>query len=280
MQIRRLLLAVIVGGTVVSVSIGAVHALDTKRTQKESWLMLKYGYNQFKAGQYQKAFQNFQKGAQSNYLPAEWKLAKMLQTGKGTPKDEQAAKKLFEKIVRRFDKNDPNRKELPFFVSSLVELGHYAKNGINKKGVDPDLAERLFEEAAAVYGDAEAQYQLGTLYASDKFGKMNLKNATRWFHLAHQKGHPFAIAELGHMFFYGQGVPENCAKGLALLEYAKNIKQFGGEKKNSSRILILYQDALNKANETQKQDAKKILATMKPNTNKTTDPITAARYDK
>ena len=269
-----------VGSLTAGVIAGSVYALDPQRDpNKESRLMLKYGNNAFKAGQYQDAFSAFKKSAQNNYLPAEWKLATMLKNGEGTPKDEQASKKLFEKIARRFEQNPPNRRELPYYVNSLVELGHYAKNGINGKDIDLDLAELFFREAAAVYGNAEAQYQLGKLYSSDRFGKPNLRNAVRWYNLAHQKGHHPAIAELGHMFFYGYGVPENCAKGLALLEYAKNMEQSKHKKETENRILVLYQDALNKANQKQKQDAKKILAAMEPNLNQNTNSLTPANFD-
>jgi TPR repeat protein len=59
--------------------------------------------------------------------------------------------------------------------------------------------------SAASQGDSEAQVKLGALYR----GMKNEFEATKWFSMAAEQGHPKAQLFLGYRYLYGVGAPKN-----------------------------------------------------------------------
>lgn len=106
------------------------------------------------------------------------------------------------KFIVQYDKHDDrcwNKIEVIKWMRSAAELGHAAiqiqlsscyENGW---GVTKDDAEagRWIRKAAET-GDAEAQYELGRRYKSQ-----NTAEAIKWFCMAADQGHQYAIEELG-----------------------------------------------------------------------------------
>jgi uncharacterized protein len=104
-------------------------------------------------------------------------------------------------------------------------VGVYCLNGIPNSNVQPDpqRAHELFQYAATIFGDPNAQYNLAHMYMVGAGGvaKDNVA-AVRWLAVAAQKGHGPSEALLGHMLFTGDGAPRQRARGLMWLEFAKD----------------------------------------------------------
>ncbi|MCP4380643.1 MAG: hypothetical protein GY798_04355 [Hyphomicrobiales bacterium] len=63
----------------------------------------------------------------------------------------------------------------------------------------------------AEQGDADAQNDLGTIYAQGWGVPPDLAEAAKWYGLAAEQGQAQAQGHLGHMYFFGRGVPRDSA---------------------------------------------------------------------
>ena len=73
-----------------------------------------------------------------------------------------------------------------------------------------DYATALREfKPLAEQGDAEAQYNLGFMYANGEGVPKNDKMAVKWWKLAAEQGHASAQYNLGFMYGEGKAVPQN-----------------------------------------------------------------------
>jgi len=107
---------------------------------------------------------------------------------------------------------------------------------------DPAMAREMFQIAASVYGDPEAQFQLANLYLNGTGTAKDGKQAARWFKNAADKGLRRAQAMLGNMLFKGQGVPRQAPLGLAWLTVAKE-----GARADEAWISDSYKNAMSQA---------------------------------
>ena len=69
-------------------------------------------------------------------------------------------------------------------------------------------------------GDAEAQFQLGQMYALGHGFKQNFNSAIEWYEKAAAQGNAKARTALGMLYFYGAGVEENTEKAGEWFEKA------------------------------------------------------------
>ena len=70
----------------------------------------------------------------------------------------------------------------------------------------PDFKETL---QAAEQGDAEAQYNLGVMYAQGQGVRQDDAQAVQWYRQAAEQGYAQAQSNLGVMYYNGQGVRQN-----------------------------------------------------------------------
>ncbi|RCK78856.1 MAG: hypothetical protein OZSIB_1006 [Candidatus Ozemobacter sibiricus] len=89
--------------------------------------------------------------------------------------------------------------------------------------------------AAAANGNAEAQYQLGTLYHFGRQATRDFTEAARWYRLAAQQGHSMAQYQLGALAFAQNRFPEavdwlqkSAAQGNPLAQYNLGILYMTG----------------------------------------------------
>ncbi len=232
--------------------------------------ILSYGFEALKSGRNADALGAFKYGAEKNHVPAEWKLARMFQTGEGVKRDHLAAFKLFSKIADRFYEHMPNRYDLPYVSHAVVSLGHYSQYGIKGTPVvaNPRRAENYYMRAAAAYHDAEAQYRLGKLYLDGLLGANRQRNAARWFSAATKKGHALAQAELGRMLFYGEGVKRNRVRGLVHLTRAKAR----AARKGLNSVIEMEAAAYAEADNEQRSAAARIVARLNAQARRTLGP--------
>ena len=100
-----------------------------------------------------------------------------------------------------------------------------------------ETAEEL--QAKAAQGDADAQYNLGILYANGTGVPQNDAEAARWYRLAAEQGEVVAQFDLGVLYANGFGVPQDDAEaarwyrlasdqGYALAQWSLGASYGGG----------------------------------------------------
>jgi TPR repeat protein len=174
------------------------------------------------AGTKPSALTALQYAAEQGEPVAQWKLGRMYANGDGVPRDELRAFNYFSQIANAHPDEVPGTPQASFVANAFVALGHYYLTGIPNSRIEanPDRAREMFDYAATYFGDADAQYELGRLYLTEK--PSDPHQAARWFLLAATKGHCRAEIALGDMLFRGQAVPRQAARGLMWLTLGKD----------------------------------------------------------
>ena len=163
--------------------------------------------------------------AESGQAIARWKLGEMYADGDGVPRDDVKAYHYFNQMVEDYDEDQPDRRNLSAISNAFVAVGVYCLTGIPNSDVraDPRRAHELFQYAATIFGDPNAQYNLAHMYLSGSGGvAKDSVAAVRWLAVAADKGHAPSEALLGHMLFTGEGVQHQRSRGLMWLQFAKD----------------------------------------------------------
>jgi len=187
---------------------------------------LRVGVDDLKAGDAVASVAALTYAAEGGQAIARWKLGEMYADGDGVPRDDLKAYHYFNQMVEDYDEDQPDRRNLSAISNAFVAVGVYCLNGIPNSDVraDPRRAHELFQYAATIFGDPNAQYNLAHMYRVGSGGvAKDSVAAVRWLAVAAEKGHPPSEALLGHMLFTGEGVPHQRAKGLMWLEFAKDV---------------------------------------------------------
>jgi hypothetical protein len=152
-----------------------------------------------------------------------WQLGLMYENGEGVAQDKAKAFGYFAQIADQHADTAPKGLEADIVAHSFVKMGEYYQDGVPEAGIPKDdaYATRLILHAASYFGDADAQYKVGELYADAKELGDNPLQSARWLSLAARKGHAAAQAKLGNMLFNGDGdLPANRVEGLMWLTVA------------------------------------------------------------
>jgi TPR repeat protein len=186
---------------------------------------LRAGVDDLKAGDADASVAALTYAAEGGQNLARWKLGEMYADGQGVQRDDVKAYHYFNELVEDYDEDQPDRRNLSAVSNAFVAVGVYCLNGIPNSDVRPDprRAHELFQYAATIFGDPNAQYNLAHMYLVGAGGvaRDNIA-AVRWLAVAAQKGHAPSQALLGHMLFTGDGVPRQRPRGLMWLEFAKD----------------------------------------------------------
>lgn len=194
--------------------------------------------------------------ARGGVLLAKLELARMFASGKGVEQSHAQAFYYYESIANDFADLDPRRRVAPRVAKAFVALGSYYRNGISEiyLSPNPEQAVRMFQHAASYFGDAEAQFQLATMYLAGEGVAKNVRLAANWLTSATRKHYAPAQAVLGDLLWRGNDiVGRQPAKGLALLALARlNAKQ---NPENRAWIEKLYEQAHKDAEPGQRKTA-------------------------
>ena len=125
-------------------------------------------------------------------------------TGAGVAKDEEQARKLFERAAQAGN---------PRGVSNLAALGGGAGSA-----ADPARARELLSKAAET--NAEAQYQLGMMLAEGTGGTKDDSAARALFEKAAAQNHPGALERMGAFAQSGRGGAKDSDAAKAYYERA------------------------------------------------------------
>ena len=215
---------------------------------------LRAGVDDLKAGDADASIAALTYAAEGGQDLARWKLGEMYARGQGVQRDDVKAYHYFNQLVEDYDEDQPDRKNLSAISNAFVAVGVYCLNGIPNSDVRPDprRAHELFQYAATIFGDPNAQYNLAHMYMVGAGGvaKDNIA-AIRWLAVAAEKSHAPSQALLGHMLFIGDGVPHQRPRGLMWLEFANDAASDPKE----AWIRELYQRDFELASEDERQAA-------------------------
>ncbi|MDY8109801.1 tetratricopeptide repeat protein [Fulvimarina sp. 2208YS6-2-32] len=222
----RLLLACVAGTLFAAVPAAKAFALDPGAMADPNASPIElfaHGFQAYKRGEKDVAFQSLRYAADKGHRGACWKLARMYADGDGVPEDDYEAFRLFETIVRDPEETGANGTNAAYVASAVVALGDYLRRGIPGH-VETDLprARQFYFHAASYFGNPKAQFELGRMMLEGEGGRVNSKQAARWLKLAASKGHIGAQALLGYLLFDGKtiAIEAEPVRGLAMLTMA------------------------------------------------------------
>ena len=186
---------------------------------------------------------------------ARWKLGSMYAAGDGVPHDDALAYQYFSQIVEAYDETDFDPRERGVVSSAFVAVGAYSLSGVPSARVNRNVPRALdmFTYAATEFGDPHAQYNLGRMYLDGDGVPKDARRGARWLRLAADKNHMESQALLGNLYFAGEnGVQRQRALGLMYLTMAREA---AGDKKSVKWVVDLYNDAMQAANDIDRQAA-------------------------
>jgi len=160
----------------------------------------------------------YRKAAEQGNSEAEFALGQMYSLGWGVPRDEADALRWIQMA------NDPDS-DGPPTDWALIE-GY---------GVSRDAKEAAYwYQLAADKGHAEAQYNLGRLYATGEGVRKDEEQALRWVRAAASQGYPPALARFGTRYAMGSGINQDHRLAyfwltLAYLRGEKNVEKLRKE---------------------------------------------------
>ena len=127
---------------------------------------LRAGVDDLKAGDADASVAALTYAAEGGQDLARWKLGEMYADGQGVQRDDVKAYHYFNQLVEDYDEDQPDRRNLSAISNAFVAVGVYCLNGIPNSDVRPDprRAHELFQYAATIFGDPNAQYNLAHMY--------------------------------------------------------------------------------------------------------------------
>lgn len=149
----------------------------------------------------------YRKAADKGSTSAMVELGVAYATGAGVGKDDEQARKLFEKAA-----NAGN----PRGISNLSSL-----SGGAGRPADPAKARELLAKAAET--NAEAQYQLGVMMANGDGGPKDEVAARGLFEKAGAQNHPAALEKLGEFTQAGRGGPQDKTAAKSYYQRAADL---------------------------------------------------------
>jgi TPR repeat protein len=160
----------------------------------------------YAAGQrFSDAIAAYRKAADKGSTAAMVELGLLLLNGTGVAADPQQARSLFERAAAAGN---------PRGATSLVAL-----SGSDGLPSDPPEARQMLEKAAAA-NSAEAQFQLGVMYAEGTGGPKDDAAARALFEKAAAQGHAQALDWAGNFAENGRGGPKNSDAAKAYYQQA------------------------------------------------------------
>ena len=98
------------------------------------------------------------------------------------------------------------------FVDDGSDVYPKAVESLREPEVEPDTEVKQFLHEAAIHGSVDAVYGVGKQYL-----KTDIQKAISMFELAAEQGNSYAEYQLGKIYCFGQGVPQNLEVGMEWL---------------------------------------------------------------
>ena len=107
------------------------------------------------------------------------------------------------------------------FVDDGSDVYPKAVESLREPEVEPDPEVKQFLHEAAIHGSVDAVYGMGKQYL-----KTDIQIAISMFELAEEQGNSYAEYQLGKIYCFGQGVPQNLEVGM---EWLRTSASHGNE---------------------------------------------------
>ncbi len=174
-------------------------------------------------GKSEEAVEVLKYAAENGNSAAQWKLARIYQTGDGVRQNSLEAFQIFQKIANQSAYAIPNTPSWQYGADAFVALGNYYRNGIPNTVIvaDESKARVMYTTAAMIYRHPDAQFELGRLQVNNEKVYGQVRSGIRNLSLAYEKGHVGAEALLGYLIFEGEHTTFDPIRGLFMLGNAK-----------------------------------------------------------
>ncbi len=187
-------------------------------------------------------FELLEVAANRGVLGAQIEVARMSATGTGAPLDEAKAFHFYRRIANDYADVDRRHSLAQFVAEAFRMSGIYLRDGIPSANIkaNPAEASRMMLQAAAIFHDREAQYELAMMYLGDGALEKNPRIAVGWLVNAARKRYAPAQGTLGDMMWRGADVKRSPVEGLALMAVAMD----NATEKEALTIGPLYENAV------------------------------------
>ncbi len=197
---------------------------SAKAPKSDPWsAALREGYDAYNSGQKNEAFEAYRYAAENGKLGARWAMARMYARGEGVERNDYEAFKSYMAIVEQGV--EPGSGEDAYLADALVAAAGYLRSGIPDSPVrpNPGLAQEFYRDAATLYRNPVAQYELGRMLIKTDDAAGSLRQAGNWLKLAANNGHAGAQAMLGSLWYRSGKIVRGLAMMTAALEKASPV---------------------------------------------------------
>jgi TPR repeat protein len=216
----------------------------------------------FRNGNLNEAIAAWTRAAENGHVGSAWRLGRIFADGEGVQRNDLQAFRWFSRIVETHGDEDPGSPRAQIASRAFVEVGTYLMAGIPGTDVRQDFSRalRMFYHAASVFGDADAQYNLGRLYLDGAGVEFNPRLAASWLRSAAEKNHREAQATLGELLFSGRHLPRRAVEGLMWLSLARQQARGAMD----AWIIAAFDEAFILASDDERQQAARLTRQFRP----------------
>ena len=160
--------------------------------------------------------------AQDGTLGAQLRLGRIYGSPDSAHRNDAKALHYFHLVAKDHADIDRLHPAARHVSEAFRRLAHYYRRGLPAVDVQPNAykAAQLLRHAASYFRDAEAQFEIGRMYAEGDGVTRNQGLAVRWLLKASQKRYAPAQAYLGEMLWAADAGEAMRARGLAFLALA------------------------------------------------------------
>jgi TPR repeat protein len=202
-------------------------AADKGNVYSQNKLGLMYLNSIGVAQDYNEAAKFFRLAADQGNLDAQYNLGLMFENGQGVAQNMKEAKRLYKIAAKQGHADAKNKLDVIIFNRELIlaqqgnaeaefNLGSMYEDGI---GVTQNYAEAVqWYQLAATHGNALAQINLASMYINSRGVAQNYAEAVRLYQLAATQGNALAQVYLGLMYLQGKGVAQDNSEAMRLFK--------------------------------------------------------------
>ena len=180
----------------------------------------------FNRGDYEIALREFRRQATLGHTVAQYVLGSMYYRGEGVPADNAEALLWLTRAAEHGHADAQCELGVMYYFGDGSPVDHVrATHWFERAAEQGEQVPRAAHHyRAAVHGDAEAQWNLGSMYTwNDEGAPKNHTLAVHWYNLAAERGHADAQLKLGDMYYTAWGVEGN--RSLAAKWYTRAAEQ-------------------------------------------------------
>jgi TPR repeat protein len=166
----------------------------------------------------------YERAAEQKYAPAQYRMGQLFEAGRGVPRNEKKAAKWFRRAARNgHDEAQAALGEVEYrmYREDAVDWAAATAKESDEIAESPPVPERdriapVVEtaepgepaelRARAEQGDAEAQFQVGKMFAAGRGVSVNMEESARWYLAAAEQGHAMAAYNVAFMYYRSRGV--------------------------------------------------------------------------